>query len=44
MIFVKLPTKYLEQNGETQQNCTKQEKFGTYFCVFINCYYESLIF
>ena len=35
-------TKYLEQNGVIQQKRTGKEKFGIRFCVFINCYWQSL--
>ena len=27
-------TKYLQQNREIQENCTSQEKFNIYFCMF----------
>ena len=35
--------KYLEQNREIQSNWTGQEKFDIYFCLFFDCYCQSLI-
>ena len=35
-------TKYLEQNGVNQKNWTGKKTFGIYFCVFFNCYLQSL--
>ena len=36
-------TGYLGWNGGIQYNWTGQEKFGIYFCVFFDCYWQSLI-
>ena len=35
--------KYLEQNREIQANCTGQENFDVYFCVFLDYYCQSSI-
>ena len=35
--------KYLEKNREIQYNWTGLEKFDIYFCVFSDCYCQSLI-
>ena len=35
-------TKYLEQNGIIQLNWTGEEKFDICFCMFFNCYWQSL--
>ena len=35
-------TKYFEQNGVIQYNWAGEEKFGICFCVFFDCYLQSL--
>ena len=42
--FIYIPGQNIwNKNTEIQQNRTIQEKFDIYFCVFFNCYYQSLI-
>ena len=36
--------KYLEQIREIQWNWTRQETFDIHFCVFFDCYCQSLIY